>query len=107
MQATVNTIGKNIRNKNTETVLIKAPPTEILPNQPAKKEAVTNVYELKTKSEIIYHYHAMVGFSTKSTWGRAIKKGDFVSWPGLMADTPRKNFPESEETQKGHMRTLP
>jgi len=37
---------------------------------------------------------------------KAIKKGFFTSWPGLTAAAVKKNFPESEETQKGHMRKM-
>ena len=98
---------KNVTNKNAETVLVKAPPTELLPNRPGTKEAVHNVYELKTKPEMIRYYHAATGFPTKRTWLSAIKCGNFVSWPGLTVDAARKHFPESEETQKGHMRTQP
>jgi len=96
-----------VTNENTDTVLVKAPPTELLPNCPDTKEAVHNVYELKTKPEMIRYYHAAAGFPTKRTWLSAIKCGNFVSWPGLTVDAARKHFPESEETQKDHMRTQP
>ena len=62
--------------------------------------------EFKTKPEAIHYYHVATGFPTKSTWMEAIKAGNFMSWPSLTADAARKHFPESEETQKGHMRTL-
>ena len=92
-------------NKNTQTVLAKTPPMELLPNPPNASKAVHNVYELKTKPEIIRYYHLTTGFPTKRTCIRAIKCGNFVSWPGLTIDAARKHFPESEETQKGHIRT--
>ena len=98
---------KNVTNENTDTVLVKAPPTELLPNRPGTEEAVHNVYELKTKPEVIRYYHATAGFPTKRTWLSAIKCGSFLSWPGLTVDAARKHFPELEETQKGHMHTQP
>ena len=53
MRDMVNPLVETARNKNTETVLIKAPPSELLPNIPAMKEAVANVYELKKYPEVI------------------------------------------------------
>ena len=53
MQAMVNKIGKKCRKQNTSTVLVNAPPSELLPNRPATKEAVANMYELKVKTGII------------------------------------------------------
>ena len=84
---------KNMTNENTQTVLVKAPPMELLPNRPNVKEAVHNVYKLKTKPDMIQYYHAAAGFPTKQTWLHAIKCENFVSWPGLMLDTARKHFP--------------
>ena len=86
-------------------MLVEAPPTELLPNRPSTSKAVHNIYELKTKTEVVCYYHAVAGFLTKSTWLRAIKADNFVSWSGLTVDAARKNFPESEETQKGHIQT--
>ena len=91
---------KNITNKNTQTVLVKAPHTELLPQRPNASKAVHNIYEQESKPEIIRYYRAAPGFRTKRTWLRAIKCRNFVSWPGLMVDAARKHFPESEETQK-------
>ena len=96
---------KNITNKNTQTALVQVPPMEILYDCPNANESIHNVYEIKTKPEMIRYYHAAAGFPTKRTWLSAIKCGNFVSWPGLTVDAARKHFPESEETQKGHMRT--
>ena len=56
---------------------------------------------------MIWYYHAAAGYPTKKNWLRAIKCRKFVSWPGPTVDAARKHFPESEETQKGHMKTQP
>ena len=80
------------------------PPSEYLPNRLAPSEAIHNVYELKTQPELIRYLHAAAGFPTKPTWYKAVKNGQFVSWPGLTAAAVAKHFPESEETIKGHAR---
>ena len=44
-----------------------------------------------------------MGFPTKSTLIRAIQAGPLNTFHGLTAETAQKHFPESEETQTGHM----
>ena len=34
----------------------------------------------------------------------AIKAGNYNTWPGLTATAVRHHFPESDKTQKGHMK---
>jgi hypothetical protein len=50
------------------------------------------------------HLHAAAGFPVKETWIDAIKYGNFVTWPGLTTMTIRKHFPDSDESQQGHMK---
>ena len=95
---------QDYKNLNTDTVLCKKPPTTFLQNRPHLSEATNNVHELRSTKEKIRYYHAAYGFPTKATWLRAIKNSHYVSWPGLTANAVNKHFPESEETQKGHMR---
>ncbi len=95
-----------VRNNNTDTIIVKRPPSEYLPNRPAPTEAIHNVYELKTQPELIRYLHAAAGFPTKPTWLKAVKNGQFTSWPGLTAPAVAKYFPESEETIKGHARKM-
>jgi hypothetical protein len=93
-----------VRNNNTDTIIVKRPSSEYFPNRPAPSEAIHNIYELKTQPELIRYLHAAAGFPTKPTWYKAVKNGQFVSWPGLTAAAVAKHFPESEETIKGHAR---
>jgi hypothetical protein len=94
-----------IQNTNTNTVLVKKPPTEFLPNRPPPTKAVHNVYKLKTQPKLIQYLHAAAGFPTKPIWIAAIKKKQFASWPGLTAKAVAKHYPKSKETmnhgQKG------
>jgi hypothetical protein len=64
------------------------------------------MYKLPLTAEIIRYLHASAGFPTKTTWLKAIGAGNYVSWPGLTAKAFNKYFPESDETQQGHMRNV-
>ena len=66
---------ENVTNLNTDTVVCKAPPTELLPNRPPISEAVHNVYELHRKeSDII----TLVPASQQSALGWKQLRRDFV-----------------------------
>jgi hypothetical protein len=56
-----------------------------------------------TKQSIRY-LHAAAGFPVKSEWIKAIKAGNYVTWPELTTEAVSKHFPESDETHKGHMK---
>jgi hypothetical protein len=69
-----------------------------------KKETVANVYSLPSMSKTIRYLHAAAGFPPKDTWIKAIKNGHYKTWPGLTVEAVNKYFPESIETQKGHLK---
>ena len=73
---------------------------------PPLPDSVSNVYELKTKPELVRYYHAAAGFPTKPTWIAAIKNGHYKSWPGLNQKDVAKYFPESTEMWRGHGRKV-
>jgi len=90
-----------VRNLNTDTIIVNKPPTEFLLDRPPTKEAIHNVYELKTSPELVRY------LQTKPQWITAIKNKQYASWPGLSVDAVRRHFPESDETHKGHGRKTP
>jgi hypothetical protein len=61
---------------------------------------------LPSTERVIRYLHAAAGFPTKSTWLQAIKAGFYATWPMLTTKKVTKHFPESEETQKGHMKQI-
>ena len=73
-------------------------------SKPNPAEAINNLYDLPSIERAVRYLHAAAGFPTKATWLRAIRNGHYVSWPLLTVRNVNKHFPESEETQKGHMR---
>eukprot|EP00957_Ditylum_brightwellii_P063065 4786387-Ditylum_brightwellii.AAC.1 len=46
--------------------------------------------------------HAAAGYPVASTWINAIKKGYYISWPGLTAENVRKHLTKSTITSRGH-----
>ena len=74
-------------------------------NRPPPKEVINNVYELPTIEPAIRYLHSAAGFPAKATWLKAIRKGSYLSWPLVNVNNVSKYFPESKETQKGHMKS--
>jgi hypothetical protein len=69
-----------------------------------KIEEANNVYSLPSIPQSINYLHAAAGFPVKETWIDAIKAGNFVTWPGLTTSLVQKHCPDSDETQKDHMK---
>ncbi len=70
----------------------------------ASNETAANAYNLPSIPEAIKYLHAAAGFPVKETWVKAINNGNYLTWPGLTVEAVNKHFPESVETQKGHMK---
>ena len=67
-------------------------------------ETINNVYKLTILARAVQYLHAAAGFTTKSTWPKSISNGNYLTWPLITIHNVNRHFPESEETQKGHMR---
>ena len=67
-----------------------------------KEEAINNVYEIPSLEQAIRYLHAAAGYPTKATWLKAIRRGNYSTWPLITVTNVHKYFPESEETQFGH-----
>ena len=72
-------------------------------SMPQLRDVVNNLYDLPSIEQAIRFTHASIGFPTKATWLKAIRRGNFVGWPLVTVENVHKYFPESDETQKGHM----
>ena len=75
----------------------------IIHQAPKTTEAINNVYDLPSIEPTIQYLHEAAGFPTKHTWTKAIKAGNYLTRPFLTVKNVNKYFPESEETQQGHM----
>jgi hypothetical protein len=69
----------------------------------AQRDHLHNVYELPSVEPTIQYLHGAAGFLTRASWLKAIRHGNYLSWPLINVKNVTKFFPESEETQKGHM----
>ena len=109
--------GVTFHKKGTLTITTSEPPvlqgckrkgenlwTVSVPTTKSTREEAANVYNLPSIAQTIKYLHAAAGYPTEDRWIRAIKAGNYISWPGLTATAARKHFPESDETQKGHMK---
>lgn len=70
------------------------------------EEAISNAYEIPSTAQVIRYLHACACFPTKATWLKAIKGGNYATWPKLTEEAVRKHFPKSDKTQQGHMRGI-
>jgi hypothetical protein len=68
------------------------------------EEKAMNIYELPLTKEVIRFQHAALGFPAKASLLNAICHKNLVTFPGMTADNINKFFPESGETQRGHMK---
>ena len=73
------------------------------PATPLPEEAIHNVYEIPSIEHTIRYVHAASGFPTKSTWIKSIHNRNYLTWPLITVTNVHNHFPESEDTQKGHM----
>jgi hypothetical protein len=74
------------------------------PAAPLQHESAANVYSLPSIFRVIRYLHAAAGFLTKDSWLKAIANGHYITWPGITLNNVQKYFPESIETEKGHMK---
>ncbi len=63
-----------------------------------------NVYELPSTKEVVRFQHAALDFPPKAMLLTTICHKNLATFPGLTSENINKFFPESGETQKGHMK---
>ncbi len=76
----------------------------ILVKSEANTEQAKNAYNLLSISQTVRYHHTSTGFPVADTWIKAIKAGNYNTWPTITLATVRRHFPESNETQKGHIK---
>ena len=82
------------------------PNKELLLHQNPESKKTTllaySAYDPPIVEAIVWYMHAASGFPVKWTWIRAIKRGNFETWPGLTYSNASKYFPQAVDTMKGH-----
>ncbi len=66
-------------------------------------DAAKAIFDLPNNRQTLTYDHAAAGFPAKETFLSAVHAGNFATWLGLTMSLILKYFPDSEETQKGHM----
>ena len=81
------------------------PSKEPLLNQESNRTTslAYSAYYLPSVEALVMYMYAESGVPVKSTWIRAIKRGNFETWPGLTYSNASKYFPRAVDTIKGHM----
>jgi len=62
------------------------------------------IFDLPNSRQSLMYFHAAAGFPTKESCTDAVQAGNYATWPGLTTTLISKHFPDSNETQKGHMK---
>ena len=66
-------------------------------------EFIQFLQSLPSIEAIIRYLHAAAGYPKKKTWLQGIRAGNYLTWPYVNVKNVNKYFPESEETEYGHM----
>ncbi len=61
------------------------------------------MYELPCIEQTVWYLHTAAGHAPEDTWVKAVGRVNYNLWPLIDTKNVRKYFPESEETQLGHM----
>jgi len=62
------------------------------------------IFDLPNSRQSLMYFHAAAGFPTKESFTDAVRAGNYATWPGLTTTLISKHFPDSDKTQKGHMK---
>eukprot|EP00804_Cyclotella_cryptica_P002887 CCRYP_009399-RA/>CCRYP_009399-RA protein AED:0.22 eAED:0.24 QI:0/0/0/1/1/1/2/0/735 len=90
---------------NTKYVVpsIAAVQNHLKSSREREQHTILNVNELPSIEQTIRYLHTAAGFPTKTTWMAAIRHRNYNTWPLITIANIHKHFPQSEETQQGHM----
>jgi hypothetical protein len=77
--------------------------TELTDGDKPKCEEANNLYDLPSTKKTIRYLHTSTGHPVEDTWTKAVKPGNFTTWPGLSVKAVHKYFPELDETKQGVM----
>ena len=54
--------------------------------------AAFSAYDLPSVEALVRYFHAAAGYTVMDTWLKAIKAGNFKSWPGLTYQNALKYY---------------
>jgi hypothetical protein len=62
------------------------------------------IFDLTNTQQFLLYHHVAMRFPPKDTFLDAVRVGNYAKWPGLTTTLILKHFPDSNKTQKGHMK---
>ena len=62
-----------------------------------------SAYDFPSVEDLVIHFHADSGYPVQDTWLKAVKAGNYESWPSLTYNNATRYFPSADETIKYHM----
>jgi hypothetical protein len=92
--------------REKESGMWRVPVENSIPLRIAPEYHAHNVYEQKSIQDTITYLHACCFSLVKDTWLKAIKNGQFATWPSITVENVRKYLPKSYATAKGHMNQI-
>ena len=76
---------------------------DTLVNSETNTEQANSLYNLLSISQTVRYHHATAGYPVADTWIKAIKAGNYNTWPTITPTAVQRHFPEYKKTQKGHV----
>ncbi len=72
-------------------------------NLPTDK-AINVIFDLPSARQTFLWYHAAAGFPVKESFIKAVRNGNYATWPKLTVTLINKYMPDSDKTEKGHLK---
>ena len=99
-----NIILTGTRNKTDGLWDVPLKTPSLIPKQQSQQHHANIIIRKdKTKMELAQWLHASCGSPKPSTFIQSIKKGNYLSWPGLTPELITKQLPNVIATEKGHL----
>jgi hypothetical protein len=67
-------------------------------------EAINAIFNLPSARQTFLWYHASAGFPVKEQFIKAVRNGNYATWPKLTITLINKYMPDSDKTAKGHLK---
>ena len=77
-----------------------SPPAKSLPS---KQQVNTIIRRDISKTQLVKYLYGCVGSLAVSTWQHAVKNANFITWPGIDTLSTNAHFPDSIDSNKGHL----
>ena len=71
---------------------------------PPTTEVINAIFDLPSARQNFLWYHAAAGFPVKESFIKAVRNGNYATWPKLTITLINKYMPDSDETAKGHLK---